>query len=179
MSWLLVPALVGAAVLFVVNSICWMVLQHHMSDFKPTPGRDAVEAALKHVPPGGFYCLPHMTDFAGGFKDPALAKRWASGPNATIVVHTPTSPMGPSTFLRGFLLNLVESISLVCVLHAFGVTDLLHAAAYGAMLGALVRGVGPLNQAIWMNFPWAPAVKVILDGAAGWAVAALVIRLVG
>jgi hypothetical protein len=180
MGWLIVPALVGAVVLFVVNSICWMALKHHMSDFKQMPNRDAVEAALKGIPPGGFYCAPHPADFGHDCKDPRMAARYMAGPNVSIVASRPGPMMAGSVFVYGFLLNVVEAVSLVCILHAMtGVTDTVHAVAYAAMLGALVRGVGPVSQANWMKHPWPYAWKVIGDGVLAYALAAVVIRLIG
>lgn len=179
MSWLIVPSLVAAVVLFVANSICWMVLKHHMSDFLPTPGRAGIEAAAKGLPPGGFYSVPHMTDFPLGWKDPAFGKRFETGPNLTIVVGKPGPCMGPSTFVKGFVLNVVEAVSLVCILRGFGGLDLARAAGYGAMLGTLVRGTNAASQAIWMGFPWPYAGKVAFDGALGYGAAAAVAHLVG
>ena len=73
-----------------------------------------------------------------------------------------------------------KAISLVCILHAMtGVTDTLHAVVYAAMLGGLVRGVNPLSQVIWMKFPCGYAWKVIADGIASYAIAAVVIRMIG
>lgn len=180
MAWLLVPALVGAVVLFVTNSICWMVLKHHMSDFKQMPNRDAVEAALKGIQPGGFYCLPHMADFGNNCKDPAMIARFAAGPNVSIVAGKPGPMMAGSVFAYGFLLNLVEAASLVCILHAMtGVNDTVHAVVYAALLGGLVRGAGAASQAIWMRHPWTFAVKLIGDGVVAYALAAVVIRMIG
>jgi hypothetical protein len=180
MGWLLVPALVGAVVLFVTNSICWMVLKHHMSDFRPTPNREAVEAALQGIPPGGFYTIPNLADFGGNCKDPKVAERFATGPNVMIVAGKPGPMMSPRVFVGGFLLNLVESASLVCVLHAMGgAKDVASTAGYAAMLGALVRGVGPVSQANWMNSPWAYAWKLIGDGVVAYALAGVVIRAIG
>ena len=179
MAWLLVPALVAAVVLFVVNSICWMALKHHMSDFKQMPNRDAVEAALKGIPPGGFYCLPHMADFGNNCKDPKMAERFAAGPNVSLVACKPGPMMAGSVFVFGFVLNLVEAVALVGILHIMrGYTDLVHAVVYAAALGALVRGVGPVSQANWMKYPWAYAWKVIGDGVVAYAIAAVVIRAV-
>lgn len=180
MGWLIVPALVGAVVLFVTNSVCWIVLKHHMSDFRPTPNREAVEAALKNVPPGGFYILPHMADFGNDCKDPKFAARYMAGPNVAIVASNPGPMMAGGVFVAGFLLNLVEAASLVCILHAMGGTkDLVSTVAYAAMLGALVRGVGPVSQANWMKFPWAYAWKLIADGVVAYALAAIAIRALG
>lgn len=60
-----------------------------------------------------------------------------------------------------------------------GVTDTVHAVLYAAMLGGLVRGVNALSQAIWMKFPCGYAWKVVADGVAGYAIAAVVIRAIG
>lgn len=180
MAWLLVPALVGAVVLFVVNSICWMALKHHKSDFKQMPNREAVEAALKGIPPGGFYCMPHMADFANNCKDPKLVERFAAGPNVSMIVGKPGPMMAGSVFVFGFLLNLVEASALVCILHGMvGVTDVLHAAFYAALLGGLVRGAGAASQAIWMGYPRTFAVKLVADGVVAYALAAVVIRMLG
>lgn len=180
MSWLLVPALVGAVVLFVTNSICWMVLPHHHSDFRPTPNREAVETALQGIPPGGFYTIPNLQDFGGNCKDPKVAERFAKGPNVMIVASKPGPMMSPRVFLGGFVLNLVEAASLVCVLHAMGAGhDFGSTVGYAAMLGALVRGVGPVAQANWMNSPWAYAWKLVGDGALAYALAAVVMRAIG
>ena len=142
MAWLVVPALVGAVVLFVVNSICWRVFKHHMCDFRRLPNRDAVDAALKSVPPGGFYCTTHMDDFPGGCKNPDLAKRMETGPNATIIVHAPAKMMDPKVFLYGFLWNLVEASALVCVLHGTWGTSGMMRAALGGTGSASVAGRG-------------------------------------
>lgn len=173
-------AVAAAAVAFYVwNALAWMVLPHHKPDFSRVASPKALEDALlaaKLAP--GFHMLPHPDEFAGGYKDPALAARWAAGPNATIVSLAPGPSMSGKTFLFGILLNLAQALVLGLALRwsspAF--SGLGPTVGIAALLGLVTHGGPYVSQAIWMGFPRRYALMCVLDGIVGYAAMGLVLH---
>ncbi len=180
-SFLLAVALAAVAY-YVWNALAWMALPHHKPDFRPVASPKPLEDALlaAQLPPG-IHMLPHADQFAGGFKDPALAARWATGPNAMIVSLAPGPSMSGSTFGFGFLLNVAQALVLGLVLRwsspAFA--GLGPTVGVAALLGLVTHGGPHLSQAIWMGFPWRHAFMGVLDGVVGYAAMGLVLHAMG
>ena len=179
MGTFLLAVAAAAVALYVWNALAWMALPHHKPDFRAVASPKALEDALlaaKLAP--GIHTLPHVDHFAGGFKDPALAARWAAGPNAMIVSSAPGAPMKPTTFLFGFLLNVAQALTLGLLLRwsAPAFAGLGPTVGVAALLGLVTSGGPHLAQAIWMNFPWRHALMGVIDSVVGYEAMGLVLH---
>jgi hypothetical protein len=181
MPWdkLLIAAAAGGGVLFVWNAIVWMVISWHNADFRKLNDPNGVADALAKagVTPG-LYSLPHWHEFEGGMKDPKLQERFQKGPNAMICVG-PNVCMQGSAFLYGFLLNFAQALAAAVIFH-FAKPHLMdrlpHTLALFAAIGAFAQG-GSIAMSVWMWYPRAWAIKTAIDGAVGFALMSLVLRL--
>jgi hypothetical protein len=169
-------------VLFVWGAICWIALPHHHDDFRALPkaDEDSVSNALAaaNVRPAQ-YALPHFANY-GGMKDPALAQRYERGPNATIIVSAPGPCMAGSTFVKGFVLDLVAAFAAAVVYHyaTTGMAEAWKRVAFFAGVGALVHGFPALQQVVWMKGPLRTALTHTFDGVVGFVLLALTFDLV-
>jgi hypothetical protein len=171
MGWVLWGSFLGALILFGWNAIAWMVLHHHMSDFRPLANPKPVEDALQAAnATEGMYSLPHFAAYKG-WNDPEFAKRFEAGPNATIVMMKPGPCMDAMTFVYGFLLNLAEAFGVAIAVHyaRIPLAALPEIVMFSALLGLLVHGAPILAQSVWMKLPWSHTWKTVGDGVAGFA----------
>jgi len=180
-SFLLAVA-AAAVALYVWYALAWMALPHHRPDFRPVPSPQGLEDALtaaKLAP--GLYMLPHMDQFEGGCKNPALEARCKAGPNAMIVSSAPGPMMKGTTFLYGFLLNVAQALVLGLLLRwsAPAFSGLGPTVGIAALLGLVTSGGPHLAQAIWMNFPLRHSVMGVVDSVVGYAVMGLVMHFLG
>lgn len=180
-SFLLAVA-AAAVVLYVWYALAWMALPHHKPDFRPVPSPQALEDALlaaKLSP--GLYMLPHMDQFEGGCKNPALEARCQAGPNAMIVSSAPGPMMKGSAFLYGFLLNVAQALALGLILRgaAPAFSGLGPTVGVAALLGLVTSGGPHLAQAIWMGFPSRHAWMGVVDSVVGYAAMGLVMHVLG
>lgn len=177
-SYVLLGGAVAAVVRFVWNAICWMGLHHHKADFKSF-GREPteLETALVNAnpTPGYFYNLPHFVDYERGMTDPALAERVAKGPNGLYVPYPSKDCMGPKTFVHGFLLNLVEGVTLAVLSlilwsnTALPVEGILCTVLTFAGVGLFVAAAVHMAHSIWMMLPWGHTRHSMFDVAVGYA----------
>ena len=183
MPWteVLLGALAGGLALFVWNAVCWMALPHHHADFRPLANEEDLSYALGRagVKPG-VYMLPHMENYKGGMKDPALDARWKKGPNVTVTVMPAGPCMMGSAFLKGYGLTVLEAFAGAVILHwtAGSLGSLPRTLGFFAGLGALVNGARPLSQVIWMKYPLRNAMTLVFDGVVGYALMGLVLHFV-
>jgi hypothetical protein len=179
MEWLWLPALAAAAAMFGWYAICWMALPHHHGDFRSLGRAGPLDAALLSAKPApGMYMFPHYRDYQG-MKDPALAERMKSGPNAWLVVMKGCG-MGPAAFLRGFVLNFLQCAALACLLHASRgvVSGLFPEVQFSAAVGLFAVGGSFSALAVWMGLPWRYVVTSSFDAIVGYGLAGLVMHFV-
>jgi hypothetical protein len=183
MPWsdVLLATLAGGAVLFVWGAISWVALPHHHGDFRafPKDAEDAVTDALARTgAEPGMYMVPHYANYAG-FKDPALTERYERGPNGQVLLIPGGDCMQGSTFVYGFLLNLLVAFAAV-VLYA-NLDPILcdgRRLLLFAGLGALVHGAPGLQQVVWMKHPLRDALTATFDGVVGFVLLALTFSFV-
>lgn len=181
LTTVLIAAGAGAVVLFIWSGIAWMALPHHKGDFHPLADRSDIEAALAAANANpGMYCIPHMDEFEQGLKDPALAERMQSGPNAMVVVMPKGPPMTGATFVRSFALNLFEALACVMLLNLVGehVPTLADKVVLFALVG-LFNGVSSYcSMSNWMCLPWRFAWTNVFDNVLGFALVGVVLHYV-
>ncbi|MFQ5843420.1 MAG: hypothetical protein ACE5JG_00355 [Planctomycetota bacterium] len=173
MTEVLIGALVGGGVLFVWSAVCWMVLPHHRGDAKSLGAAEGgVADALRQAgTPPGLYVMPCMTDFEKGMKDPALEQRFREGPNALVVTWPPGRPMGAATFLKSFLVDVMQAAGAAAILWigAPNLDGLVDKVLLLAGIGLLIASAHAMRDSLWWRFPRRNAMTVTLDMIVGFA----------
>jgi hypothetical protein len=179
---ILIATGVGGVVLFLFSAICWMALPHHHRDTRALGDKaDGVRRALKSASLSpAWYMLPHMNDFEQGWKDPAFEEVYQQGPNASIVIMPPGPCMEGSTFLKGFMMNLLQGLGFALLVHVAGenAASLGGTVAICAGAGLLLTAVPGAAQAIWWKFPWRSVVTCGVDSVVGAALVGVAIHFV-
>lgn len=184
MDWsaIVIAAALGGLVLFVWYAVAWMALPHHRDDYRSCPDKEVVERAVGTLPPqDAFYVLPHMKDYPGGMKDPALAERMQSAPSALLMVFPPGPPMSGATFGRSFLLNLLEAFGLAVLVACIGdgVEGMLSRMTICSATALFVAVASQFSMANWRAAPWRFAWTSAFDKVTGYALVGVVLWLVG
>ena len=176
-NYVLLGGAVAAVLRFVWNSVCWIVLWHHMKDFRSFGiACEEVEQVIRgaNLEPGYFYNLPHFSDY-DGMKDPKLAARMDEGPNGFYVPYPNGNCMTGKTFLHGFLLNFVEGVFLAVLTlvlwsnTALPVAGCLQTVLALAVVGIFVAVAVHAAHSIWMLMPWRHTWHSVFDMAVGYA----------
>jgi hypothetical protein len=163
--WL--PIVVGAAAMFLLSFLCWMVLPHHRKDYLPVPDEDGLMAFLraKALAPGQ-YSFPHCSG-PEAMKDPAWIAKRDAGPGGMLqIVPSSAWNMGP-TLAKWFVLLLAVGVFI-----AYLTSRVLPA---GAEYLSVFRVVGtatfltfciqPVSDGIWKSTPCRTVCASIFDGA--------------
>lgn len=178
-KWLLLGGLAAGVLRFVWGAVCWMVLKHHDKDWRAVGDGGAVEAALAEaaLQPGAFHMLPHHKEFEGGMQGAAFQERLARGPNAILVALPKGGCMGGATFVKGFLLNLVEGFGLALLVtvlwsnSAVPVASLAETMLACGAVGFLAAVSVHWTGSVWMGMPWRHAWTSTIDLVVGYALA--------
>jgi hypothetical protein len=162
--WL--PVVVSAVVVFIASSILHMVLKYHKADYKPVPNEDAVRAAIGQGNPApGVYMTPHCGDMKM-MKDPAMQKRFETGPVALITLMPKGLPnMGKhlglwfgfcfaTSFTAGYLARhvLMPGADGLAIMR---ITGTVAFASYA---------LSQVVDSIWKGQPWGNTLRFVLDG---------------
>ena len=179
LSWkhVLIGGLVAGLVRYIWSALCWMVFKHHNDDWQAVPDAEALEAALAKadLKPGYFYALPHMNEYEGGQRNPALRERMEKGPNATLVPMPKGWCMTGGMFGRGFLFNVLEGIILAFLTlvfwdnYALPIDSLVETMAACAVVGLLISIAAHWQSSNWMLFPWRHTWSMTFDTVVGFA----------
>jgi hypothetical protein len=163
--WL--PVVVSTLVVWVASAIVHMALRYHKADYKGLADEAEVGAALrKAAPTPGFYVIPHCTD-PSQLKDPAVIKRYETGPVALIAVMKNAPPgLGKNLvqwvlfcFLVSFVSAYVARLTLAPGAAGLTVCRITGTVAFAAY------GVGLLQDSIWKGIPWSNTLRGVVDAA--------------
>jgi hypothetical protein len=185
---ILLGALVGGMVVFIVGALLHTVLGLAQVGVKAIPQEDAVLSAMRaaiHEP--GFYLFPAPSMTPGRTKDQvkadtdAYTAKYEQGPSG-IMVYTPASTLSYGKLLGGeFAIDVVSAFFLACIL-AMGAGGRssywkrVFAVTFAGLFAGLFLGLEYWN---WYNFPTnytcAYIVVVVIDWFfAGLAMAAII-----
>lgn len=179
LTWLLIGGLAAGVLRFVWGALCWMLLKHHDDDWRGVNDGGALEEALAKadLPPGWFWSLPDPKQYEGGMSNPGFVERLKNGPNAIIVPVPKGGCMGGTTFLKGFLLNLLEGVGLAVLVCIFWTTTAVAidtlpetfaaCAAVGLLASISIHWMG----STWMGLPWRHAWSSTFDMVVGYGLA--------
>lgn len=170
--WL--PILVSAVTVFVVSAASHMLMPWRRSEFGNVPAFEAVQAAVRSLPPGQ-YVFPAGPD-PKERGTPAWMERWAAGPSGwlTIVPRAPISMgrnMGQSLLVYLAVSFLTAYAAQLALGDAPGRLPILRLVW---VIGILAYGVGTCFTSIWYSRPWKAYAADLLDAAVqGLAMAAI------
>jgi hypothetical protein len=162
-----IPIVVSAVLVFVVSSILHMVLKYHSSDYRRFANEDEVRAAInKGSPAPGQYIVPYATG-PEAFKDPAMIEKYKQGPVGLTFLRRPTETMSMGPLLgQWFVYLLIVSLFAGYVGSAMlpPGTPYLKVFQVVGTAGFLGYAGARAQSAIWQGYPWAVAIKDIIDG---------------
>lgn len=159
--WL--PILLSAVLVFVLGAASHMLLPWRKNEFNHVPQSDAVQAAVRDLPPG-LYLFPAAPDRKDRMT-PAWMERWAAGPSGWLTLV----PKGPIRMGRNmglsFLVNLAVSfLAAYAAAHAFGAAPPYRSVfRVVGTIGFLSYGVAPAFASIWYSRPWRSYAADLLD----------------
>lgn len=173
--WL--PILIAAVLVFVVSSIIHTVLGYHNSDFQPVPDEDAVQDALRPVPPGD-YMIPYCTD-AKKRQEPEFQAKIEKGPVVVMTVWPGDGFDMKKGLIQWFVYCLLTgAIAAYVTGIAYGPgADYMAIFRMSGTVAFAAYGWGLLQNSVWMNKNWAATLKSLFDafvygcltaGALGW-----------
>lgn len=185
---ILLGALVGGIVVFIVGALLHTVLGLAAVGVKAIPQEDAVLSAMRsaiHEP--GFYIFPAPNMTPGRNKEQmqtdnaAYAGKYQQGPSG-IMVYTPSNaPLSYGKLLSGeFVIDLVGAFFLSCILAmgAGGVSSYwkrVFAVTIAALFAAVFLGLEYWN---WYNFPLNYTCAYIIIVVIEWFIAGLAMAAV-
>lgn len=171
----LIGAIVGGLLIFIWQSLSWMMLNLHHSANKYTPNEGVILQTLAaNLPEEGGYILPGMPEGASKEECERIMKESDGKPWASIQYHkNHKANMSAMTMnmVRGFLANVVMVILLMWVLNKINMKN------FGTIFGSclaigLITFINqPYTGSIWYEFfdTWAH----LIDALASWGLCGL------
>jgi hypothetical protein len=166
LTWLWLPILLSAVIVFVASSIIHMLLPIHRSDFRRLPSEDEVMEALRrfNIPPGDY-----LVPCAGSMKEvssPAFVEKTTKGPVAVMTVR----PSGPPTMAAALVMWFVYCV-VVGIFAAYitgralgpGV-HYLSVFRFAGCTAFIGYALAYWQNTIWYGRDWRTTLKVTIDG---------------
>lgn len=157
----------GAAVHFAWGAVSWMVLPWHDTTIKKLPEEQLLTDTMRVVvKEPGLYFFPCDRTESGRMDPRVWEEKFRKGPTG-LIAYSPggKAPMGTSTFLFGFLGDLLAAA--LCMVILLSARDRVHAALPRVLL---VMGVGFVAWASvhlpywnWLGFPADYTVVALAD----------------
>lgn len=184
---LLIGGVLGAVVLFAWQGIWWGVLPFAQQQLRGLPEG---EVLMQHCRASGmesgiYYYPPHPPQGMAPEQQKAAWERLTelarNGPTVTFMAYQSAGydPLGYSWYIKGFVADLVACILLTLLVA--GVSGSLpgYGQRVGFCLGAGLIGTlsGPLVFGSFFLYPTTLLVLLVVEAAAGWILAALLIAL--
>jgi hypothetical protein len=166
LSFLWLPILVSAVVVFFLSWLIHMVLGYHRTDFRKLPNEDGVMDALRkfEIAPGDY-----MTPCGAGpksMKDPAFLEKFKKGP----VVLMTVMPAGQMTMGKSLLQWFIYCV-VVSVFAGYVAGEALPAGApylnvfrFAACTAFAAYALAQCQDSIWHKRKWSTTFKNIFDG---------------
>jgi hypothetical protein len=166
LSWLWLPILLSAVIVFVASSVIHMMLPFHKSDYRRLPSEDEVMDALRKfaIPPGDY-----LVPCAGGMKEvgsPAFKEKMTKGPVAIMTVRRNGPPTMTKELVMWFVYCVVVGIFAAYIAgRALGPGAPYRAAFRFAGCVAFVGyGLALWQHTIWYGRDWKSTLKSTFDG---------------
>ena len=152
MSKVITGTLIGTIIVFVYQSLSWMVLPVHKNSFKYTPAQDSVLSSItKNLSEDGRYMLPNLPPNASEEDHQKMWDTMQGKPNAIVSYWKSTEIDMLKPIVIGFILNLI-SVWVIAIGLSKSVTLLR---SFGARFtAAATYGVVVTCQATLMDWNW-------------------------
>jgi len=174
----LVAGVLGAFVVFVAQSLSWLVLGVHDRTIHELPNGEAIAALLREAAPApGVYHHPGLP--LPGESQEAWAARYRTGPVVPFLAYHPggAEPFSPVQPLRGWILDVVSAtiVAWMLSLAAPSLPGYAGRVAFVTLFGAFAACVSWLSMYNWMSLPVDWTIVMSLELVASWALAGLVL----
>ncbi|HVB35880.1 MAG TPA: hypothetical protein VND42_01470 [Candidatus Acidoferrales bacterium] len=179
----LLGALVGGVIVFIVGALLHTVLGLGEVGVKSIPQEDAVLSAMRSsIPAPGFYIFPAPNMTPGRTKEQVqgdtaeYAAKYQQGPSGILVYSTGGAPVNYGKLLGGeFVIDVISALFLACILAmgAGGVSSYwkrVFAVTLAGLFATVFLGLEYWN---WYNFPTNYTVAYIANGVLDWYFAGL------
>ena len=175
---MLVAGVLGAFVVFVAQSLSWLVLGVHDRTIHRLPNGEAIAALLREAAPApGVYHHPGMP--LPGESQESWAARYRTGPVVPFLAYQPggTEPFSPVQPLRGWILDVVSAtiVAWLLSLAAPSLPGYAGRVAFVTLFGVFAACVSWLSTCNWMSLPVDWTVVMSLELVASWALVGLVL----
>ena len=166
LTWLWIPILLSAVLVFVASSIIHMVLTYHRSDYGKLSAEDAVMDALRKysIPPGD-YMMPNASS-PKAMKDPAFLEKITKGP----VIMMTVLKSGPFA-MGGQLAQWFLYCVVVSVFSAYitgralpSGTDYPSVTQFASTTAFIGYSLALWQNTIWYKKSWKTTLKSTFDG---------------
>lgn len=170
--------LVAAILVWIASALIWTVLPWHKGDYARLPDEDAALAGIGSGVAPGLYHFP-FAPTPGDMKDPALQKKYETGPAGFVTIIPPGIPnMGKAMILSVvFYLFVSAAVAYVASRTLPAGENYMTVFRLTGTVAWLAYGMSSVPEAIWFGRPWSSVLKGIGDaliyglltaGAFGW-----------
>ena len=163
---LLVPILVGAALVFVVSAIFHMLLPFHRKDYVKVPREAEVMDALRPfaLPPGD-YVMP-LAEHPERMDSPAMLEKMTKGPVVMMTVLPSGPPAMGSAFGQWFTYCLVVSLFAGYIAgRALGPgARYLDVHQFAGTVAFVGYALALWQMSIWFKRDWGTTMRATIDG---------------
>ncbi len=178
MKKILISAVVGALIIFVWDSISWMVLPVHHQTFMHTPGQDEILNVInENLNGSAAYMLPSADNRDVKLFDPEyeeadrkVMEENMGKPFAMIFYVKEGMSMEGSMFIIGYIIQFISVLCAAIILLAAGdKLTTFYMRWWIVMLIAVIISIqGHLMGWNWMGLPWHYVKGFIVDTLIGW-----------
>ena len=175
---MLVAGVLGAFVVFVAQSLSWLVLGVHARTLHTLPNGDAIGALLRESnAPAGIYHHPGLPQ--PGERADAYAERWRRGPVMPLLAYHPegVEPFTPAQPLRGWLLDVLNAtiVAYLLSLAAPSLPGYLGRVVFVVLVGAFAASSTYLAMWNWMAIPLPWTLTMAAELIVSWTLVGLVL----
>jgi hypothetical protein len=172
MKKILVGSLVGGLLLFIWQTLSWMVMDLHAKAHSYTDNQQAVIDGLStQLPAEGTYMIPGPKPGTTMEEHQKVVEAWKGKPWAMITYHKSFEINMVSNIIRGFLVNVILMALFCWILSKIAVPK------FGTVfLASIFTGLIVFLNGIYTGHIWYPTFDLmahLTDAIAGWGLAGL------
>jgi hypothetical protein len=169
MKKIIIGSFVGAVLLFAWQTLSWMVLNLHQSEYRYTPAQDTIMNVLNNsLAEDGQYVIPNVPVGTSHDEMEAKWKTWEGKPSAIVVYNKVKESNMPKQIITGFLICFICVWFCCMVIGKMANRNFLNAFTtalkFGLVCFLFVWYVGHN----WMQTPWSVLKPELLDDLVGW-----------
>ena len=164
----IIGSLVGAIVVFVWQSLSWMMLGVHDKQMKYTPAQNEIMSVLTaNLTEEGLYALPSA---ATNKEKEAMMKDMEGKPWASIIYHKAYDGSMTMRIIRAFLVDLFLVVTLIYLFTRGGTVPIPRRIFSGAFaFGLAFFLAGEYMGRVWFDLPWHMIIGNLIDNLVAWS----------